>query len=436
MLLNFDKLKSVNCFKVRLSEKSFEMFFQNACAYFSALENDINRVNPNEVMCVISVLTDFKEYFEREADWERLTLHALNILQKGVYRSVYDKIASFLGMTHVAYVTHDLALRTPKIKPFHDGINKILIENLTDFLKASNDDEFYRDSNYEVINGLSGPLSYLLYANDDRMREMVDQIVDVFIKRSKDIKILDYRLPGWHYYPSAIEQSYMPVEAKNGIVNYGLSHGMAAPLVTLSLAYKNGMRKDGMLEAIDELISEFMKAYYYVDDIAYWPGKILFEQYVGLEEMQVESSQMSWCYGSVGILRSLYMSGSLMSNSKIEQFALEEFNKIAEMSLSDYKLVQMIVCHGFVGTAAILNAMYLDTGNEQFHHKTIEMIEDCAILDIERFFENERTLAQTRNRTTRASLHNHLEGYCGIIQTILSILKGIPTGNEKRLLIM
>ena len=435
-MISIDKIKPVNNSKVSLSQQSFEMFVQNTCDYFMTLKNDVSKISPNEAIDVISTLTVFRQYFENESEWEGLTLQALSILQNAVKRSMFDKIASFGGMTHVAFVTHDLALTAPKVKPFHEGINKILLYNLTEYLKTSDENEFYTNGNYEVIKGLSGPLSYFLYANDDpRVHEMANRIIDIFIKRSKEIMLLEHRIPGWHYYPSAIEESFMTDKAKNGVINYGLSHGMAAPLVALSLAYKKGVRKDGLVEAVEGLISEYINASYYANDIAYWPGRITFEQYVGLDEMPHEPSQMSWCYGSVGILRSLYLSGVLMSNSKVEQFAVDEFIKIAKMSLSDYRLGQMIVCHGYIGTAAILNAMYLDTGHVQFLDKTIEMIEAGAIFNIERFFENERTIAQARNEPSRASLHNHLEGYNGILQTMLSILTGTVNGNEKRLLI-
>lgn len=125
-----------------------------------------------------------------------------------------------------------------------------------------------------------------------------------------------------------------------------------------------------------------------------------------------------------------------MSNNKVKQFALNELLKIAEMELTDYLLTQPIVCHGFIGTAAIMNLMYLETGMAQFHKKTVEMVEVSAMFSIERYFENEKQRANERNISSRANLHTHLEGYNGIIQTILAIIKGNPSGNEKRLLIV
>lgn len=159
---------------------------------------------------------------------------------------------------------------------------------------TSNKKEFKTSSNYEVIYGLSGPLRYLLnFGGDKQMINIAEQIVDVLIERSKDVIIKGYRVPGWHYYPSKDETSFMLKKAPNGCINYGLSHGMAGPLAALSLAYSKGIRKEGLEEAINGLFDEFMNAYYCINNITYWPGRIMFEQYVGLDEIKREPRQIA-----------------------------------------------------------------------------------------------------------------------------------------------
>ena len=436
MLLNIDRIKSDTNFKMVLPDIAFNGFIQNACDYFASLDQNISKVQPNETMDIISALAGFREYFDQESEWERLTLCCLDVLRKGVSRSIFHDFAAIEGMTHVGFSVHDLSMKAPKIEPFLQGIKKMLVGNLSSFLKTSEGKEFSMDGNFEVIRGLSGPLRFLLEFNDDeQVMHMADRIIDIFIKRSRDITILDQRVPGWHYYPSEIEKSFMTDKSENGCINYGLSHGMAGPLVALSLAYKGGNHKEGLRDAIDGLISEFMKAYYYVNDIAYWPGRITFEQYIGYDEIHKIPGQMSWCYGSPGILRALYIAGDFISDAKTKQFALEELLKIAKMDLAGFLLSQAIVCHGFVGTAAIFNLMYLETGRTEFYDKTFEMVAPSAAMSIENFFVGEKQKAEKQNMDLRASLHNHLEGYNGVMQTILSIIKGSPSGNDKRLLI-
>jgi len=437
MFINIEKISLCEGIKVQLPEHVFEAFTQNVCEYFSILENNVNTIRVDGAADIISALVAFREYFDSESDWESITLYALDIIRKGINRSHFDKISAFAGMTRIAFSLHELSEETPKIEPFFQGANELLLGNLHDYLEESDRKEFYSGGNYEAIMGLSGPLRYLLnFSEDKRMKDMAEKIIDVFVKRSKDGSVLGKRTPGWHYYPSEYEEVNMPTKAPNGVVNYGVSHGMGGPLVTLSIAYHKGFRVEGLLEAINGLVSEYMNALYYVDDIAYFPGRITFEQFIGDEEITKVPTQMSWCYGPAGILRALYISGDLLSNEDVKKFALDEFLKVAKMDLYRFQLMQPIVCHGYIGTAAILNLMYLDTNRIEFLHKAIEMVEASMNFNIERFAENERQVVTKRKTPPLWTVHDYLEGYNGIIQTALSIIKGKSAKNEMRLLMI
>jgi len=437
MLIDIERLKNCDKINMKLSEDAFNCYLQNVNEYFSALEMDINAVKPKETMDVISTLISFQEYFCSKSEWERLTLHSLDVLRKGIDKSFFYDTAIFYGMTHVAYSVYALSSKAPKIKPFLQGINDILLDKLSDYLKSADKKEFNTTGNYEVIKGLSGPFRYLLdHSGDDKTDKMIRQLIDVFVKRSKDITILGHKVTGWHYYPSVVEKQFMTTEMANGCINYGVSHGMGGPLAVLSMAYHKGFDTDGLKDAINGLISEYMNAVYYVDDIAYWPGRISVEQHLGLGENANSPNAMSWCYGSVGILRVLYLAGVFMSDDNVKQFALDELIKIAKIDLPSFLLFQPIVCHGYIGTAAVLNLMYLDTGREEFLQKTVEMVEASAAFNVEKFFENAQQAANNTNSDTRGTLHEHLEGFNGIIHSTLSIIKGIPSENEKRLLMI
>ena len=228
----------------------------------------------------------------------------------------------------------------------------------------------------------------------------------------------------------------MSFKSPNGLLNYGLSHGMGGPLVTLSMAYKNGIRVDGLIETINEIITEYMNTFFYVEDIIYWPGKIKYEQRVGLEEIKKKGSQMSWCYSSIGILRALYLTSDNINNIPLKNFVVSEFIKISKLNNSYYYLSQPIVCHGFAGTAAVFKMMYLDTGNKKFLKKALELTELCTNFSHEIFLHHQAKIAQQIQKPVQCILHEYLEGYSGILQTILFIMKNEPNEDERRLLIV
>ena len=190
MILDIDKMKSDDSIKIKLPDQVMDKFIQNSCEYFATLEKDISKINPNNAVDVVSALTLFAEYFSSQAEWERITLHTLELLKKGIDRSFFHEFANFSGMSHVGFSVKDLAAKVSKVQPFLHGINKMLLENLSAYLAGSDKKEFKTDGNFEVIKGLSGPLRYLLCFDDDQMMDMAGRIVDVFVERSKDIEIL------------------------------------------------------------------------------------------------------------------------------------------------------------------------------------------------------------------------------------------------------
>ncbi|OZV13469.1 hypothetical protein CIW83_02685 [Tissierella sp. P1] len=184
---------------------------------------------------------------------------------------------------------------------------------------------------------------------------------------------------------------------------------------------------------ISGIIEEYLKASYHVNDIIYWPSRISFENYRKMKNIQLSEigeCRMSWCYDSVGILRSLYISSLAILNKKIERFTVDEMPKIAQMNISDYMLTSPILCHGFADTAAIMNEVYKDTKNPIFWNKTLELIE--YTIESYNLHHNKNYKVDTGDEINK---YDYLVGYTGILQTIYFILTGIPNGNESRILI-
>ena len=87
---------------------------------------------------------------------------------------------------------------------------------------------------------------------------------------------------------------------------------------------------------------------------------------------------MSWCYGSIGILNSLYAAAKEKSDKRLKKFCVNELKKIALMDTRDYLLASPIVCHGLSGALLIFKRMYQQTKDEVFYHKVIELLEELV----------------------------------------------------------
>jgi len=202
-------------------------------------------------------------------------------------------------------------------------------------------------------------------------------------------------------------------------------------LTTLSLAHRSGIHVDGLNEAINDLLTEYMKAAYRVDGIVHWPGRITFEQYVGHEEVMHVPHQMSWCYGSIGVLRAIYLASVYTANREMENFAIDELVKIAQMEVGRYLLSSPIICHGFAGTVSIMDEMYRDTGNTVF----LDAARQQAITCVDCIINTDYSYIEP-DPTKKVHLYSYLEGFSGILQTIQSFVGNGGCLHKKRILVL
>lgn len=399
-------------------------FVNSLDTFLQEMTEEKENLGTTEVVDVLSLLITLQDYFSCTSEWEDLVYVCLTRIRDNIYSKKYSFPAAFSGLAYVAFITRELANVAPDLKSFLRSIETLLCHDVHRYCNPHDINAFHSTNSYELISGMSGMLKYFLEQHtDSRFQNTLHELVEAFIARSCAKQICGHTLPGWHYYPSTYERKYMETPALNGCVNYGVSHGMGGPLAVLSQAYARNINTEMLLSIITDLISEYMNSYYYRDSSIHWPGRITFEEYVDILPRRQPRTRNSWCYGSAGILRALYLAAKAISDTRIETFALEELEKIAQEETSNYLLSSPIVCHGLAGMALILHNMYLDSGHATFQIKVSEL---CQTLVNDFLQRNHSEIPK----------YSYLEGYTGILQTILTLLTGQPNVNKKRLLIV
>ena len=415
--------------KTSLSKEIAEKFAEENDEFFEGIHDTIEDVSAREAIDIISFLISANKYFISKQQWEDLIYTCLTKIRNGIYNGEFSTLSSFSGITYISFIIRELRGNIPELQRFFNTLELLQSETLSYYLNLPEDSVFYEQNGFELIQGMSGVLKYYLDSDNDN-NEIIDKIILLFIQHLKPKMIMGYSTPVCHYYPSVYEKSTMTEEAPNGCVNYSVSHGMGGPLTTLSLAHKKSSHADGVIKIIDSIIDEYMKSYYYVGDIIYWPGKIIFEQYIGQEKCSYGKSRMSWCYGSIGILNSLYAAAKEKSDIKLKGFCVNELKKIASMNTRDYLLASPIVCHGLSGAVLIFKRMYQETKDEVFYHKVIELLEKLVYNFAYRDIENVNLTG-----INEVKEYDYLEGYTGVLQTIYSVINDTVNVNERRLLI-
>lgn len=433
-MINFSEIMDELSAKIDLDDYKIEAFTQKVQEFFIILDHNLETldgIGGFEAVEILFVLASFKENFILESKWESLVYRCLEIIRNNIYNRNYSLFSVYTGIGSIAFALQELLYVLPNIQRFQNNINDLLCINLNKYLEYLNTSNFSTVGNFELIEGISGPLRYLLdFGNDEKMYNMASKLIEILIKRSQPQNMNDHLIPGWIYKPLPSEAKNMSMHTKKGVINYGVSHGIGGPLMVLSLAYKNRIRIDGIEKAIDDIFTEYDKASYRVNDIIYWPRKITFEQYIRQEKIIICPNPMSWCYGSIGILRIMYLASIYTQNEKNKIHAINELIKIAEMEISDYILTMPVNCHGYAGTVSIMTEMYHDTKNDVFLNTAIKQIIICIDYIINANYIQDETSA------TKVSLYSYLNGYSGMLQTIKSFIKNDENMHKKRMLII
>jgi len=417
--------------KTSLPREIAERFSEENDKFLKKINEGIEDVSAYEAIDIVSLLISVDEYFVSKQQWDSLIYVCLTKIRNGIYNGGFNTISSFTGITYLSFIIKELHKKIPELERFFHTLELLQSNILSYYLNLPGNAEFYEQKGFELIQGMTGVLKYYLDSDSEKTHEEIEKIVLLFVQHLKPKMIMGYPAPVCHYYPSMLEQKYMKEEAENGCVNYGVSHGMAGPLAVLSLAYKGSANSESVMEIIDSIIDEYMKSFHYVDNIIYWPGRITFEQYIEKEKCIYGKSRMSWCYGSIGILNSLYIAAREKSDNELTEFCIKELKKIASMDTRDYLLASPIVCHGLSGVVLVLKKMYQETRDEVFHYKMLELLEKLIRNFTYREIENEDLKGINTIKE-----YDYLEGYTGILQTIYSVITDTVNVNEKRLLII
>lgn len=238
--------------------------------------------------------------------------------------------------------------------------NSLLLENKIDSKSIS-----MRD--YDSILGLSGILRYLLLTDSELYRESIQKVVDALIYLSQYSTDKQEAVPNWHIqkdnvFPYEERESY-----RSGMINFGLSHGIAGPLAVLSVAKLQGINRPGLAEAIGRLIEFFLCfVQEQPDGEVYWPSAITGEEYLKPALSISPHKRLSWCYGSLSILRSLFLASKAVSNEKIQIWAVNKAIRFTKMSLEKYLFESPTICHGYSGALILFESFYRDTHETAF----------------------------------------------------------------------
>ncbi len=145
---------------------------------------------------------------------------------------------------------------------------------------------------------------------------------------------------------------------KSEVFNLGLSHGIPSIISILSFIYQTGIEKELCLELLTGSISWLLEQKLPRGSSSIFPNLVVTET-INYPE---PSSRLAWCYGDLGVARSLWIAGNATKNELWKKEAVDiMLHASRRRALKENRVFDACLCHGSAGIAHIFNRFYQDT---------------------------------------------------------------------------
>lgn len=198
---------------------------------------------------------------------------------------------------------------------------------------------------FDLIRGLAGLGSYHLQRHPEH--DITRAVLAYLVRLTEPLPDECDGLPGWwtDVSPNGEPSSDFP----GGHGNFGMSHGIAAPLALLSLSLLRGVTVDKHTDAIDRICAFVDTWQQQHPSGPWWPGFLTREQF-HYGPVQLDNHQRpSWCYGVPGLARAQQLAGLATNNTKRQNTA--EAAMLGCLRDPDQldRLAHRGLCHGTAG---------------------------------------------------------------------------------------
>ncbi|MEK3660624.1 lanthionine synthetase C family protein [Paenibacillus sp. FSL F4-0236] len=388
--------------------------------YIKQIVNDSKHdVHLRETTSTLLVLSEGYSLLSNKIELDELIYqNMLNIKKSLIENELYYSPSLFGGLTEVAFSIYAVYKSTGHYKKFLDKINQLLLEWTENFLGFIDIKDNLSADFFDAIFGVSGILKYLLlFAEEEQVVELIKRLLRMLVYLSGYEKEDLGLLPRWYVRKDNLRMEANKLNYPTGSINLGLSHGIAGPLVVLSEAYKKGIIVDGHLDAIHNIVSEYKKFTYLINDSTYWPTMLSPEHYLtDGKDFNKEIHRESWCYGAISTAKVLFTTGNCISDHDLSDWAFDIIEQKAQLELKDLLLDSPTLCHGYAGVLCILNSVFnirksaaLQLGINKTEKQILKMYDQNSQYG---FWDIEGSDKEDRN--------TFLNGSAGVILTLLS----------------
>ncbi|MBP2479189.1 lantibiotic modifying enzyme [Crossiella equi] len=291
-----------------------------------------------------------------EATRDRSRELAFAFIREAVQGTQVEPLESpgvFSGTSGLALCLAECVAVEPRFAPSLDRLHDKLAGQVAD-LPLPQVERGVADSDYDMITGAAGTLSYLgaVGRPGARLTAAVHRLVDYLIWLGEPPRDLTLTRR-WLIMPE--QCAPLGRDARDypgGYLNLGMAHGIPGALAALASAWLAGHRRPGHERAM-RLMTEWVLQVRREDGYgSVWPSDVPVAR-TGEEVRPGEPrDQVAWCYGTAGVAVALLTVADALADPGLRRVAIESFEAVLRRTL-DNPFLSPTFCHGTAGVLAM-----------------------------------------------------------------------------------
>lgn len=347
--------------------------------FFNKLEENIinNAVKAEGVSSFIMVVSEYWDFLDQEK-WLHYLYNLLVLVRDRVEKNYEYIMDTGMGeFLEILYATKMVCKKTGTFEKFYNSLKEIAYQIFVEFMNRCEKELKIRElrvEQYDLINGASGIGMY--YLSIDNLNSKEKKLVKRICKYLIHIHYSYRQGEGWVIKCKNQIREEDKVIFPEGSIDFGMAHGIIGVALFLSKAYSNGIIEQKQEEVINEILQIYEKLKKRgIDERYMYPSQLSKQQFVNREwDYDIRNNRMSWCYGTIGILRAQFLIGEYINNCEITNYCVKEIMKITHVDIKNYKLESPIICHGYAGIAVILDAFNRKLKCKQIEKRVEELM--------------------------------------------------------------
>jgi lantibiotic modifying enzyme len=252
----------------------------------------------------------------------------------------------YQGFSGVAWVAEHLRTQVglPVDEGLHDEIDSVLLDHL---------EQQPALEDYELIDGLVGlGVYYLERLPDETAVKALGRIIDRLEVSASAMG------PGLAWFrPPELLPDWQRELTPEGHFNLGVAHGVPAVLGLLGLLQGQGLGGVRVSALVDRTAAWLLDQELDGGRFPSWtvPG------------VRAEPCRLGWCYGSPGLILTLYLAAKAAGNEAWERDVFRIAGSIAPIrSQEESEVYDAAICHGAAGLAQVFNRLFYLSGREAY----------------------------------------------------------------------